>query len=312
MTAGRVDVRQFRAMGSDAHLVLHGAPSGLAEWAVAEVERLERLWSRFAADSDLSLLNADAGHGPHRVHPLTFAAVQAALDMHRTTDGLFDPTVLDALVGLGYDRTFREIDRERTDLPDVPRPTPGIVDIVIDVDEHTVSLPPGVHIDLGGIGKGMAADMVAEGAIDRGAVGSAIGLGGDVRIAGRGPDDEGAWDIHVEHPLDESRELTVHRLTDSGPCAIVTSTTMMRTWRRAGASLHHLIDPRTGTSAVTDLAAVVVAGPEAGWSEVMAKAALIAGSRRGAVLLEAAGARAWLVHGNGVVTEAHPAGAGGG
>ncbi|MGD9792107.1 MAG: FAD:protein FMN transferase [Acidimicrobiia bacterium] len=299
-------------MGSDAHLVLHGAPSGLAEWAVAEVERLERLWSRFLPDSDLSQLNAAAGRGPHRVHPLTFAAVQAALDMHRVTDGLFDPTILDALIALGYDRTFREIDRERSDALDSVGSTPGIAAIVIDPDEQTVSLPAGVHIDLGGIGKGMAADMVAEGAIDRGGVGAAVGLGGDVRIAGRGPDSEGAWDIHVEHPLDESAELTVHRLEDSGPCAIVTSTKVMRTWRRAGETLHHLIDPRTGTSAVTDLAAVVVAGPEAGWSEVMAKAALIAGSREGAAMLGAAGARAWLVHDDGMVTEVHTTNAGGG
>lgn len=174
-------------MGSDAHVVVADAPPELLDWAEAEVHRLEAQWSRFLADSALCGLNAAAGSGPVATDPLLVLAVERSLELGAATAGRFDPTVLASLVALGYDRTFREVD------PDAPGdvvgigPARGPAGIVVDRAAATVELPAGVALDLGGIGKGLAADLVATGLLERGAGGAAVGLGGDVRVAGLAP-----------------------------------------------------------------------------------------------------------------------------
>ena len=87
-----------------------------------------------------------------------------------------------------------------------------------------VRLPPGVRIDLGGIGKGLAADLVSRGLVDRGARSALVSLGGDMRARGEVPD--GAWQIPVEHPLDPTAVAFVHPLDDA---ALVSSTRAFRT-----------------------------------------------------------------------------------
>src|SRR4051794_41754616 len=69
--------------------------------------------------------------------------------------------------------------------------------------------------------------------------------------------------------------------------AIVTSTTRMRTWRRNGRRYHHLIDPSTGESTRTGVAAVVAHAPDAWWAEGIAKAVIVAGAEAGGALAPA-------------------------
>ena len=159
----------------------------------------------------------------------------------------------------------------------------------------TIELPAGVALDLGGVGKGLAADLVATGLVERGAVGACVGMGGDIRVAGRGPD-EGGWPIEIEDPCDESRVLCTRRLTAN---AIVTTTTRFRRWSRGGVPLHHIIDPATGTSANGGVTAVVAEGDDAFWTEGVAKAALVAGVASGLELLERLGVAAVIIDDRG-------------
>ena len=80
------------------------------------------------------------------------------------------------------------------------------------------------------------------------------------------------------------------------------STTQLRTWRRGGRSLHHIIDPRTGRSTATDLVAVAVAAASAARAEALAKAAIVLGAAAGWDLLAAAEVDAWLVTAHTVLT----------
>src|SRR5512144_41738 len=104
----------FRAMGTDAHLIVVARSARTASWALdrgrERIEELEALWSRFRPASEVSVLNALAGM-PVRVSRETIALVQRALDGVRMTEGRFDPTVLGAVVRAGYDRTYAEIKR---------------------------------------------------------------------------------------------------------------------------------------------------------------------------------------------------------
>jgi FAD:protein FMN transferase len=281
--------RHARAMGSTAHVVLGDAPGGLEAWALAEIERLEQCWSRFRKDSELARLNECAGDWVD-VSDTMLLALTCAVDLHRSTGGLFDPAILDALERAGYDRTFEEVaaagDRECG--ADVGAAS-GFEQIEIDIDGARVRAPSGTRLDLGGVGKGLAADLVTRGLIDRGARSALVSLGGDMRARGEVP--EGAWRIPVEDPLDATRVAFVHPLADS---ALVSSTRRIRSWTRGGMELHHIIDPRTGRSAATEVVAVVSAARHAWWAEGIAKAVLIAGADDGVALARAANVRAWL------------------
>src|SRR5689334_5084987 len=100
--------RRFRAMGSDAHVVVVG-PEHLANCAEQRIAELERRWSRFDERSEVSALTRHAG-APVVVSPDTVELVERAVDAWRMTHGWFDPTVLGDLVRAGYDRTFDEIE----------------------------------------------------------------------------------------------------------------------------------------------------------------------------------------------------------
>jgi thiamine biosynthesis lipoprotein len=320
--ADRWHERRFCAMGSEAHLVVRGGDGSAVEWAVAEVARLEALWSRFRPDSDVARCNAASAADvpmrvPARVHvaPETCELLTRAVSMWRSTDGRFDPTVLRALEANGYDETFERVRARKADVAVVSAPrgrepirfsmpraadgtsragaeaAPGCGGIVIDGAERCVTLPRGTTLDLGGIGKGYAADLVADGLVARGVVGACVALGGDVRAAGEGPD-EGRWPVPVEDPLDESRAMFTHSLRNG---AIVTSTVRFRQWIHLGSRRHHIIDPAAGAPARTGVVAVVVADAHAWRAEALAKAALVAGVDAGRALLERHGVEAWIV-----------------
>jgi thiamine biosynthesis lipoprotein len=262
-------------MGSEAHVIVVGvAAERLVELAVRELEALEERWSRFRPDSELSRLNAVAGT-PVELSPVTFDAVQRAVEAWRDTFGYYDPTVLRALERVGYDRSFELLadvgPRPRTE---GPLPCPGCVGIELDPATRTVRLPAGVALDLGGIGKGLAADLVCERLLDAGADGASVNVGGDVRVAGESPSPDG-WIIDVDD----------RAIVSLAAGAVATSSTTRRCWTAGGRSYHHLIDPATGLPAESDLVTVSVVGATAAFAEVIGKAALIAGRSIGSSII---------------------------
>ena len=279
---------RFWAMGSPAHLIAGGAPSTLVEWAVDEMERLEQRWSRFRPDSELSRLTAQAGAWVV-VSPELFGALARARLLWERTLGAFDPTVLEALVALGYDRTFSAVEQDGRGAFPAPSAVPGFGAVELDDAGSGVRIPLGTTLDLGGLGKGLAADLVAEGLVERGAVAALVGLGGDIRTAGAVP--EGGWRIPVLDPFDASSVLREEVL---GAEAVVTSTSLMRRWRRGGRTVHHILDPISGLPAETDVVAVVARGAEAWWAEGLAKAAMVVGEEGSSSLLNGTGVSAAL------------------
>jgi thiamine biosynthesis lipoprotein len=304
--------RRFAAMGSTAHVVVLGGETAHLDWAQGEAERLEALWSRFRAASDVARCTRDAGTRATPVEPETIELVEQAVHAWHATAGRFDPTVLRALEAAGYDQSFeivRDRPRTRTVVRSAPPghaaidvviddllrgqadPAPGCRGVTVDRERGTVALPAGVGLDLGGIGKGAAADRIAEGLVARGAAGACVAFGGDVRAAGVTPGGV-AWPIPVEDPFDESATMLTVPLADA---AVVTSTRVFHRWVHDGVSQHHLIDPATGRPADRGVAAVVVQAPQAWWAESLAKAALVAGVQVGLDLLGRHGVTGWVV-----------------
>ncbi len=285
---------RFRAMGTDVHLVVVGGPQAVIEAGAAMVRRLDRRWSRFRPTSEISRLNASSGT-PVVVPADTFDLISRAVAGWYATAGRFDPTVLDALVDAGYDRTFRAVPK---DAPDAPGragsrglPSPGCAGIDLWPATRTAVVPPGVHLDPGGIGKGLAADLVAAEMLGLGAAGACVNLGGDVRVMGEPPTAAG-WVVAVDDPGPPEQEVAQVRLSAG---AVVTTTPVFRAWRRGGLGYHHLIDPATGRPASTGVRSVTVVGGEAAWAEVFAKAAYLAGPDDAIEVLASAGLTGLIV-----------------
>jgi thiamine biosynthesis lipoprotein len=297
---------RFRAMGTDVEVLALGADDAamatLGALAAQELEAREARWSRFRDTSELSRVNA-AGGAPVVVSRSTFALIARAVDAWRDTGGRYDPTVLAALEAAGYDRDFDTVARVADDGV-APRPTaavPGCGDVELDDLVSAVRLPPGVTLDLGGIGKGAAADEVSAELLAAGVDGVRgvlVNLGGDLRARGDAPDPHG-WVVDVDDPLDTGAT----GLLALAEGAIATSTRLRRTWTRGDRVLHHLIDPRTGAPADSGVASVTVVAGEAWRAEVLAKAAFVAGLDEGRALIEGAGATGLVVTDAGDVVE---------
>ena len=169
-----------------------------------------------------------------------------------------------ALVAAGYDRSYADPSAgvHRVNEPARPSaPAPGCAAIELDATLRTVRMPAGVKFDGGGIGKGLAVDLIVEELLDAGATGACVNLGGDLRVGGLAPTAQG-WILGVADPYDA--ELIIPVRVDDG--AVVTSTRLLRRWDKCGRTFHHLIDPRTGLPSTSDVDAVTVVAGRAWWA----------------------------------------------
>lgn len=278
-----------RVMGTDLHVVLLDAAPGAHDRIAARLAQLEARWSRFRADSEITRLNR-AGGAPVPVSPDTRRLLEHLVAGWRLAAGRFDPTVLPALVAAGYDRSFEQL----TTGASAVAPVPGRGLDGLELDDHHARLPAGIAVDPGGLGKGLAADLVTAEALAAGwATGILVNLGGDLRAAGDTPSP--GWGVELDDPAG----VTVG-LVDG---AVATSTTSRRRWTTTdGRDHHHVIDPRTGAPAATDARSVTVVTGEAWLAEALATALLLDGIHN-AELVAAAGGTGLIVDHHGTVVD---------
>lgn len=258
--------REWRAMGTDVEVIVTGGTAAMLDAAQARIEDLEARWSRFRPDSELLRLHAHPGR-PVVVSDETFAVLELSIDAWRSTWGAFDPSVHDAVRAAGYTADFDHLEREQT-AGTIAAPAPGLGAVRLDPLVRSVTLPEGVHLDLGGIGKGRAADLVTREIMAAGARGVCVSLGGDLRVAGEPPDGP-AWVIAMEDLPTEHLALTEG--------AVATSSTRRRRWTQGGEARHHLIDPRTGAPVADAPAAVTIVAGDAATAEILTKAVMVLG-----------------------------------
>ncbi len=269
----------FRAMGSPCRVV---APTHeLARYGQELVVELEATWSRFDPRSEISGVNEQAGN-LSIVSAVTYELIALAEHARTATCGVFNPLMLDHLVALGYDRTWNEMAGVQGPMAASESASASIEPIGLYPEISAIRLPAGTHFDPGGIGKGMAGDMVAAALLEVGAESVQIELGGDVRVAGSSWTG-GPWRVQLDdsdHGVSHPATIT---LAEGG---VATSSVVRRRWRRGSVDVHHLIDPRSGRPASTDLDSVTTVAPTLWWAEVVAKSAVIVGSCSARELLE--------------------------
>lgn len=266
-------------MGTDCEWILDvDDPSdAITAFAAAErdLERREREWSRFRSDSALSRLNHDRVLSEC---PEMADVVTRALELRAETQGLFDPTLHDAIVEAGYDRTFEEIEAVRVaNRPPAARWGGGEVSVC--ADTGTIRLAEGVRIDLGGIAKGYAADRAAELLAEFGPC--VVNLGGEVVARGA------RWPIGIE-------TQGASRAVEVSHGAVATSGVDRRRWATDKGMRHHVMDPRTGSSAQTDLVRVTVIDTDGARADAWATALLVAGRERAIRMMDQLGVAAIL------------------
>lgn len=248
-------------------------PSPDAVASVADrLAGLEQRWSRFVESSDISRLNRSNGAWTEVCTDTIrlFRAMQAA---HEVTAGAYDPTFLHLLLTAGYTTSIDHADPISV-VVDRRDDSLSIHDLQIDPVRHRVRAPAGLSVDPGGIGKGLAADLVVTELIGRGTAGALVSVGGDIAAAGTPPSGDG-WIIHVDDPHRPGTHLTSWSVSGGG---IATSSTRSRRWTIGGRERHHILDPITGGLSDTDLAAVTVIASSGWLAEAHATAAIVAGS----------------------------------
>jgi thiamine biosynthesis lipoprotein len=267
---------EWRALGTNcaAAVTVGSYDEREVNWALGaaqeEVAACERELSRFDPGSDLSRLNGAGGRWT-AVGRRLLEALGLALQAREETGGRFDPTVLPALAAAGYDRSFELLEERKPRWADDWRA--GAV-IELDIRNARARLEPGSSVDLGGMGKGYAAGraLAAMLADSPTMAGGLVDLGGDIAVRGQSPEG-GPWLVAVADPRRAGETLAVLALDGGG---IATSG---RDARRFGParSLHHLIDPETGESALAGPLTVTVVAPDPVAAEVHATTLAIAG-----------------------------------
>jgi thiamine biosynthesis lipoprotein len=274
-------------MGGESVITLVGGTQALLDDAFALAETCDRLWSRFTDDSEITRLNRASGQ-PVAVSPLTVALVAEMVEGFGLTAGDFNPTLLPAVVTIGYSHSLVR-QGHQTKLVEDARAFDTLDEVVI--TEASVQLPKGMTLDSGGIGKGFAADLIAAAVMNSGARGAMVSMSGDVVVAGDAPQ-EGGWLLGVEDPFNEDEQVEIIRLAEG---AVVTSSQRKKRFGDA----HHLIDPRTGTSAKTDIQTVSVLASTGARAEVLAKSGFLRPVAEFLAWLPEVGAAGMVIDGRG-------------
>ena len=269
---------QFRAMGCQMAAFLDSSSSKgeelllrVPEW----FEEWEQVLSRFRPDSELSLVNRQSGT-MQTVSDTFWDVLELAISIEKNSHGLVTPLVLPALEMAGYTVSFEQISDETTLPSQLPGSPTGILDnVVMNPETRQVRLPFGSRLDFGGIAKGWAAQKAADRLASYGP--ALVNAGGDIAVSNL-QQQELAWIIGIINPFQPDLDLGSIEVGRSG---VATSGRDFRQWKQDGILRHHIIDPRTGSPAETDLLSTTIIAPDVIEAEMAAKIVMILGSQTG-------------------------------
>lgn len=265
-------------------------------------EHVVNKFSRFARESELSLLNRSAGRA-YQVSPELFDLVVKALKIAEITDGAYDPTIIDLLEAYGYDndQNFERMNQRNlsVEVAKLASDRPSFREISLNVKDHTIKLHLKQRLDLGSIGKGYAIDLAFDVLKKSGCSGFLINAGGDLRAFGNNPSGL-PWKVLLfksqlpNQRIDQQLFLGNMLLEN---CAVCGS----GGWARKVGSFHHLLDPKSGQP-INTVAQTYVSGPNATDTDLWATALYVTGVA-GLKLVKNAGCAGLIVTAAGEVLQ---------
>lgn len=247
--------KEFFAMGTMMQLKANGKKGDKAiEEAVKRIEEIENKMSVFKTESEISIINKNAGIEMQKVSEDTYYVINKAKSYCNLSDGAFDVTIR-PIVGLW------KIGSEKPQFPDKNEIKEKLKlvnykNILLNDEKHTIGLKyKNQAIDVGGIAKGYAADEVKRIFVKNGVKSAIINLGGNIVVLGSKSQDT-PWKVGIQDPLKQRGGFaaTISAVNKS----IVTSGNYERYFEAEGKKYHHIIDPRTGFPSESEIISVSV------------------------------------------------------
>lgn len=277
------ETRTVYAMDTVMNLTVYGEKAASAlENAEKELHTLdESVLSRTAEGSELFALNAANGE------TVSYAAddplpqlIETALAISEATGGAFDPTLAPVLDAWGFTKDTRRVPPAEELAALLVHTGRGKVALEKTAEGESVTLLDGAQLDLGGIAKGYAADLLRAQLEKEGVASAALDLGGDVFVMGK-KSDGSDWRIAVKDPGDTESYLGIVAASDA---FIVTSGVYERYFEENGVRYHHILDPKTGCPAESGLVSVTVVCKNGAWADALSTACFVLGTDKALAL----------------------------
>lgn len=259
--------REVYAMDTVMTLEAYGQNADAAlDAAVAEIERLDALWSIASSDGEIAQLNAEK---QITASADTLALLTRAKEISAATDGLFSTTIAPLMEAWG----FTSGDYRVPDEAELSALLAHVDDEEIAIADSTVTIPADAKVDLGGIAKGFTSARVMEIFRENGVENGILSLGGNVQTLGTKPDGS-LWRVGLQDPADERALFATLELADK---AVITSGAYERNFEQNGITYHHIIDPRTGYPAESGLSSVTIVSDDGTLADGLSTALFIMG-----------------------------------
>lgn len=277
----------FSAMGTEFFCIVIGSTSETCEALVSLAYDLEAKWSRFQPNSELMTLNNNP-NAEIEVSDFTLRLLSEIQFGYEITSGLFDANVLYPMISSGFSesRLSRGL---HTNWAAQSNSEATVADIEIDWENKTAKIPQGVGIDAGGVGKGLAADLMADYALALGAKGIATFAGGDVSVKGLSKDMKG-WKIGISNPHNVNEFVGSVNLSRGG-----LATSSPHGWQNSKLMTHHIIDPRTNKSSNEQTLQATVVAANSSHADMLTKMCLLLPIDKAIVEIERLHADAMLI-----------------
>ncbi|HEY4963831.1 MAG TPA: FAD:protein FMN transferase [Candidatus Saccharimonadales bacterium] len=269
--------QQFKALGSEVVITLvgiqaEGAIEVIFESLHDKIHDFEERFSRFIEGSELTSFNKHAGQKT-KVSSAFTDLLGAAKDLSIKTDEIYNPFILPALQRAGYlaswNNDFKVIDYTDRRLFSVKD---------IQIGDNWAKIPEDSAIDFGGIGKGYLLDELHTFLLGQGLEGYWVSLGGDIVCSGYDLD-KSNWSVSIQDASDSHKSVGKISNNNGQFRAIATSGTTKRKGIKNGKAWHHIIDPRTGEPAKTDILTATITAGSATEADVFCKCILIEGKK---------------------------------
>lgn len=264
----------YQAMGTVISSTIYGdsqkKAGKISDECKDEIDRLEKediSWR--IKGSDVWNINH---YGKAEVNPATAQAIRQCLDVAAHADGNYDITIgkLSTLWNIGTDKARLPSQSE------IDQTLPYVDWHKVKVNGNEVTVGKGQFLDLGGIGKGYAADKCAQILKKNKAVGGAVAVGGSIALYGKNPSrSDGSWNIGIQDPKGTHNETCMTFKT--GPCFVSTSGDYEKVLEVNGKKYHHILDPRTGYPAKTDVTSVTIVCSNGALSDALATSCFMYG-----------------------------------
>lgn len=253
-----------------------GRAQEAAEALITRLQQYEENISLYREQSPVARLNAAAGKEPVSVDEETFRLLQRAKEYSLLSGHTFDVTIapLSLLWGVTSEHP-RVPDKEEIESA---LPLVDANDLLLDGQAKTAMLRlEGQAVDLGGIAKGAACELVFSVMDEYGIENGYASLGGNMAVRGRYPDSGKDFLFGVRDPRGAGNEyiatLPLRGLT------MATTGDYERYFEQDGVRYHHVLDPRTGYPARGGLISVSVISEDGALADFLSTALFVAGKK---------------------------------